>query len=112
MSSLRVTQRLISRPPATRIERAVARSRRDEDARQRDLEAHNVFGSIVMYTPRGIHGTEADLVPHYPVERTRYPGLAASAREAEQLNAQQEEEARKQRQDWLDGKTTRKCASS
>lgn len=57
-----------------------------------------------MYTPRGVHGSADDLMPHYPMERVRPLSLAQSAREATQLNEQADREARQNRRDWIAGK--------
>jgi len=55
---------------------------------QQELVATNVFDSVVMYTPRGKSGSAEDITLRYPVAPHRYPSLAASAREAQELNAQ------------------------
>ena len=90
----------------TRIGKAVHRAQAAEQTQE--LMASNVFSSVVLYTPRGVSGT-ADDVNHtsYEVERVRYPSLAASAREAMELNEAMDEEARRERSDWLAGKKTR-----
>ena len=78
--------------------------RRAEEAaaeHQQELVATKVFDSVVMYTPRGCHGSANDMALQYPVEHRRYPSLAASAREAQQLNEKADEAARKQRTEWL-----------
>jgi hypothetical protein len=90
----------------TRIGKAVHRAQAAEQTQE--LVSTKVFDSVVMYTPRGLHGSADDLRSHYPVEKVRYPSLAASAREATQLNEQLDEIARRERNDWLAGRTTRK----
>ena len=88
-------------PRKTRIQRAVQRSQElsGETEAQQELMATKVFDSVVMYTPRGQHGGADDMRHAYPVERVRYPSLAASAREAEELNAKADEEAAKRRKE-------------
>ena len=66
--------------------------------------ATKVFSSVVVYTPRGITGSADDLTHHYPVERHRYPSLAASAREAQELNDAADQQAKWQRSEWLAGR--------
>ena len=84
-----------------RIQRAVKRAEEAAAENQQELVATKVFDSVVMYTPRGCHGSANDMTLKYPVEHRRYPSLAASAREAQQLNEKAEEAARKQRTEWL-----------
>ena len=69
----------------------------------KEKRAAAIFGSVVMYTPRGISGTADDDVypPQYEVRENKYPGLAASARAAREANEQailDEERARKKAQ--------------
>ena len=68
----------------TRIERALVRKRSAADGHE--LSAVKAFESVVMYTPRGVHGSANDLRHCYPVERQQHKSLAASAREAAHLN--------------------------
>ena len=71
---------------------------------QQELVASNVFGSVVMYTPRGVHGGADDERTLYPIEKVRLPSLAASAREATELNEKADAEANKRHDDWLHGR--------
>ena len=89
-------------PKRTRIQRAVQRAQAAQAEQQQELMATNVFNSVVMYTPRGHHGSCTDTTHNYPVKPVRYPSLAASAMEATKLNEAADEEARRKRQEWLD----------
>ena len=105
MLNVRVAKRMQGAPPKTRIAKAVAKAQRPQMEQQHELMATQVFDSVVMYTPRGMSGSAEDpWMPHYPVDKTRYPGLAASAREATELNEAMDVQARKNRSDWLAGK--------
>ena len=96
----------IERRVRTRIGKAVQRAQAAEQTQE--LMATNVFSSVVLYTPRGISGGSDDAHHKpYEVERVRYPSLAASAREAMELNEAMDEEARRERRDWLAGKKQR-----
>ena len=63
---------------------------------EQELVATKVFNSVVMYTPRGVHGGADDVKSVYPLPKSRYPSLAQSAREATQANERMDEERRRQ----------------
>ena len=85
---------------------------REEETLERcgELEAAQFFsagGPIMIYTPREFHGSSEDMSLLHPVAPKRYPGLAASARDATHKNEVQRKEDAKQRSEWLAGKITR-----
>ena len=92
---------LIAPQCTVRAPRAVLRAEASKAEQQQELMATNVFNSVVMYTPRGHHGSSQDMSHNYPVEQVRIPSLAASAREAQELNDAADAEAKRKHDDWL-----------
>ena len=56
-----------------------------------------VCSNVVIYTPRGRSGGDADVIKQYPVEVMRFPSLAQSAREVEEAYRKRQEATRGQR---------------
>ena len=50
------------------------------------VEASQVFGTAVVYTPRGRSGTVDEVGRDYKVQASRYPSITRSAREASEAN--------------------------
>ena len=71
---------------------------------EQELVSTKVFNSVVMYTPRGHHGSAEDMKHNYREEIQRRPGLAASARDATQKNEAIDAEMARLKKLWLEGR--------
>ncbi len=96
-----------TREKLTRIQMVAARKEKKAAEARPDVFATQLVstgGNVVVYTPRAHSGTWEDMTKkaHQTVPM-RYPGLAASARDAAQRNEQERVERQKRRSEWLTG---------
>ena len=88
----------------TRIQKVIRRARAAAMEAEQELVSTKVFNSVVMYTPRGHHGSAEDMKHNYREEIQRRPGLAASARDATQKNEAIDAEMARLKKLWLEGR--------
>lgn len=75
--------------------RGVAHARDQQN--EGGMVATHVFGTPVIYTPRGRSGGDTDVVKQYPAVHTRFPSLAQSAIDVEEAHRKHIEATKAQR---------------